>query len=282
MSAQDHPQQQPAQTEDTATSVRDEKDEALDRIVVQGAPRLHRDWYDQLATGTVAGIELGFGVLVLLTVEKATGSILLASLAFSIGFVALLLGHSELFTEGFLVPVTVVAAGEGTVPQLLKMWGLTLVGNLIGGWVTAWLIVTALPDLRETAITSGVKYADAGLSLRTFCLAVLAGGAITMLTRMQTGTDDMVAKILAAVGVAFLIVGGELFHSVLDSVLVFTALHSGAPFGYLDWLRWVSWCLVGNLLGGLALTTILRLVRSQERLRHWRSEENSSATESAD
>lgn len=256
--------------EDTSATRRDEKDEALDRIVVEGAPRLHRDWYDQLATGAVAGIEIGFGVLVLLTVEKATGSILLASLAFSIGFVALLLGHSELFTEGFLVPVTVVAAREGTVWQLLKMWLLTLAGNLLGGWVTAWLIVTALPDLQETAITSGVTYAEAGLSLRTFCLAVLAGGAITMLTRMQTGTDDMVAKILAAVGVAFVIIGGGLFHSVLDSVLVFTALHGGAPFGYLDWLRWVSWCLLGNLLGGLGLTTVLRLVRSQERLRRWR------------
>ena len=43
--------------------------------------------------------------------KHATGSLLLGSVAFSVGFVALLLGHSELFTEGFLVPVTTVAAG---------------------------------------------------------------------------------------------------------------------------------------------------------------------------
>lgn len=256
---------------------RDEKDAALDRIVVEGRPRLHRAWYDQLATGTVAGIEIGFGILVLLTVREATGSVLLAALAFSIGFVALLLGHSELFTEGFLVPVTVVVAGEGSVLQLAKMWGLTLVGNLVGGWVTAWLIVTALPGLQHVAVQSGAQYAQAGISLRTFCLAVLAGGAITLLTRMQNGTEDMTAKILAAIGIAFVIVGGGLFHSVLDSILVFAALHSGAPFGYLDWLGWFAWSVLGNLVGGLGLITVLRLVRSQERLTRWRRAEHESA-----
>lgn len=257
---------------DTDSAPEDEKDEALDRIVLEGRPRLHRDWYDQLATGTVAGIEIGLGVLVLLTVKQATGSTLLAGLAFAIGFIALLLGHSELFTEGFLVPVTVVVAREATVLQLMKMWGLTLAGNLLGGWVTAWLIVTALPALRPTALASGSEYAEAGISLRTFCLAVLAGGAITVLTRMQTGTDDMTAKIIAAIGIALVIVGGGLFHSVLDSVLVFAALHSHAPFGYLDWLGWFAWCVLGNMIGGLGLATVLRLIRSQERLRHWRGE----------
>jgi len=52
----------------------EEKDEALDRIVLRGAPRLHRTWYDLLATATVAGIEIGFGVLVLLVVKHETGT----------------------------------------------------------------------------------------------------------------------------------------------------------------------------------------------------------------
>ena len=42
------------------------KDEALDRIVLLGGPRLSRSWYDLLATATVAGVEIGFGVLALL------------------------------------------------------------------------------------------------------------------------------------------------------------------------------------------------------------------------
>ena len=247
------------------------KDEALDRIVLLGAPRLQRRWYDLLATAVVAGVEVGIGVVALVVVEHATGSILLASLAFSIGFVALLLGHSELFTEGFLVPVTTVVAGAASWVQLLRLWAGTLVGNLVGGWVLAWLLVTALPDVHGTVVRSGTTYAGSSLTARTFALAVLAGAAITLLTRMQNGTENDVAKIVACVGIALVIVGGGLFHSILDSILVFAALHAGAPgIGYWDWLCWFSWTVLGNMVGGLGLVTLLRLVRSQGRLGQWR------------
>jgi formate/nitrite transporter FocA (FNT family) len=249
----------------------EEKDEALDRIVQRGAPRLNRAWYDLLATAVVAGLEIAFGVLALLTVEHVTGSLLLGSIAFSVGFVALFLGHSELFTESFLVPVTAVVAGAATWLQLARLWAGTMVGNLVGGWVAAWLIMTGLPDLHETAIRSGSEYATSHLEPRTFALAVLAGAAITLLTRMQSGTENDVAKVFACVGIALVIVGGGLYHSILDSILVFAALHAGAPgIGYGDWLAWFSWTVAGNIIGGLGLVTLLRLVRSQDRLAQWR------------
>lgn len=47
----------------------DELDEAVDRIVELGKPRLHRPFVMQVLTGAVAGGELGFGVLALLVVE---------------------------------------------------------------------------------------------------------------------------------------------------------------------------------------------------------------------
>ncbi len=256
-------------TDDDATT--EEKDRALDRGIVEGTPRLHRSWYDLLATGVVAGIEVGVGVLALFLVEDATGSRLLGALAFSIAFIALRLGHSELFTEGFHIPVMVVAAKEATVLQLLRLWGGTLVGNLAGGFVIAWLIATGLPELGEVAGTSAREFTEAPFDLRTFCLAVLAGAAITLLTRMQSGTDSDVAKIIAAVGIAFVIVGGGLFHSILDSIIIFVAFHHGEPgVGVLEWLPFFAWAVLGNMVGGLLLTTMLRVVRSQERLAQWR------------
>ncbi len=107
---------------------------SFDRIVDEGRPRLERLWPDMLATGIMGGIGVGFGVLALLVVEHETGSDVLAGLAFSIGFIALRLGHSELFTEGVLVPVTVVAAGGARIRDLFRLWGWTLVGNPLGGW----------------------------------------------------------------------------------------------------------------------------------------------------
>lgn len=264
-----HDSESPADREDDADTT-EEKDTALDRVIAEGRPRLHRSTPDLLATGVVAGVEVGFGVLAMLTVEHLTGSRLLAALAFSIGLIALRLGHSELFTEGFHVPVMVVAAQEATWWQLLRLWAGTLVGNLVGGWLLAWLIAVGLPDLHEVAGESAREFLMP-LDLRSFALAVLAGGAITLLTRMQQGTDDDVARVIAAVAIAFVIVGTGVLHSVLDTLIIFVALHAGQPgVTYGEWLPWFGWVVAGNLVGGLVLTTMLRLVRSQERLRQWR------------
>lgn len=245
----------------------DALEHAFDRQVDEGAQRLGRPWRDVLVTGTFGGTEVAIGVLALTAVVHETGSPLLGGLAFSIGFLALLLGHSELFTEGFLVPVVTVAAKRAKVGHLVKLWAGTLAGNLVGGWLIMWLVVLAFPALHSELVELGTHYATAPLSAETFALAVLAGGVITLMTRMQHGTDDMLAKIVTAVAAAFLLAGLEMFHSILDSLLIFGALHTGdASFGYLDWLRWFSYTVAGNIVGGLVLVTMLRLVRSKERL----------------
>ena len=101
--------------------------------------------------------------------------------------------------------------------------------------------------------------------------------AITLMTRMQHGTDSVPGKIAAAVAGAFLLAGLQMFHSILDSLLIFGALFTGnAPFGYLDWLGWFGYTVVGNVVGGLALVTVLRLLRSKDRL----EEERTDAEES--
>jgi len=244
--------------------VEDEVGEAFERIVSEGAQRLHRSWREVLTTGLAGGLEVGVGVLAYLAVLAETDSHLLAGIAFGIGFIALLLARSELFTEGFLVPVTAVVAKRASVRQLLLFWGGTFAANLVGGWIIAWLVVQALPDLRATAIESAVHFVDAPLTLQSVCLGVLAGSVLTLMTRMQHGTDSDGAKIVAAVAGAFLLAGLQLFHSVLDSLLVFAALHAGAPFGYADWLAWLWYTVLANMAGGLLVVTLLRLVRSKD------------------
>lgn len=245
----------------------DALEEAFDRTVAEGEQRLGRPWNGLLSTGALGGIEISVGVLAYLGVLEATGDRLLAAVAFSIGFIALLLARSELFTEGFLVPVTTVAAKRATPGRLATFWAGTLLANLAGGWMMMWLVVVAYPGLHRQLVDSATIFAQAPLSAESFARALLAGAVITLMTRMQHGTESMTGKIVAAVVGAFLLVGFEMFHSVLDSLLIFGALHTGgAPFGYLDWLTWVWWAVLGNMIGGLALITMLRLVRSKDRL----------------
>jgi formate-nitrite transporter family protein len=245
----------------------DNLEEAFDRMVAEGVQRLHRPWREVLVTGFFGGTEVALGVLALVAVLDATGDELLAGLAFSIGFLALLLGHSELFTEGFLIPVTTVAAKRASLPQLAKLWAGTLAANLVGGWLIMWLIVTAFPKFEATIIDSATSFAESSLSPETFSLAVLGGATITLMTRMQHGTDSMPAKIVACIGCAFLLAGLQMYHSILDSLLIFGALITGdATFGYADWLGWFAYTVLGNMVGGLGLVTLLRLVRSKDRL----------------
>jgi formate/nitrite transporter FocA (FNT family) len=257
----------------TGSPLEDELEDAFARMVGEGTQRLHRSWREVVVTGFFGGTEVAMGVLAYLAVRAATGNPLLAGLAFSIGFLALLLGRSELFTEGFLVPVTTVAAKRASLAQLLKLWSGTLLANLTGGWVLMWLVMTAYPGLHKQAVESGTHFATAPLSLETFALAVLGGAAITLMTRMQHGTDEITGKIAAAVAGAFLLAGLQMFHSILDSLLIFAALQTGdAPFGYGDWAQWFGYTIVGNLVGGLVLVTLLRLVRSKDRLLEERAE----------
>ncbi|MFB9239398.1 formate/nitrite transporter family protein [Plantactinospora siamensis] len=244
-----------------------ELEDAFDRLVEQGTDRLARPWPALLVTGLLGGLDVGTGVLAYLLVEHATGQPLLAGLAFSIGFVALLLARSELFTENFLVPVAAVAARHGTLLELARLWAVALVTNLAGGWLVAWLITRGLPELRETAIEVGTHYGHLGINLRSFTLAVLAGMVITLMTRMQHATDNLGVRIVPALLFGALLAGGQLFHSVLDSILMFTALLAGrAPFGYLDWLGALAWAVLGNLVGGVGLVAFARLARVPHRL----------------
>jgi len=257
----------------TNRPIEDSLEDTFNRTVDEGSQRLHRRWREILVTGFFGGTEVAMGVLAYLAVLNATGNQLMAGLAFSIGFLALLLGHSELFTEGFLVPVTTVAAKRASVAQLFKLWGGTLAANLVGGWVIMWLIMLGFPKLHAQTVESASHFATAPLSAETVALGLLGGMAITLMTRMQHGTDSVPGKIAAAVAGAFLLAGLQMFHSILDSLLIFGAIFTGeASFGYLDWLKWFGYTVVANVAGGLILVTLLRLLRSKERIEEEREE----------
>jgi formate/nitrite transporter FocA (FNT family) len=249
---------------DNDAPIEQELQETFDGTIERGAERLHRAFRHIALTGFFGGLDIGLGVMAYLAVLHETGEHLLAGLAFSVGLVALLLGQSELFTENFLMPVAALVARQGTLLQLVKLWGVTLVGNLAGGWLIMWIITTAFPQWAPTLVEAAHQYVDVPISLPAIALALLGGSTITLMTGMQQGTTSDVAKIVATVIAGFLLAGLGLFHSILDSLLIFGAIQSGADISYLQWLGWFGYTLLFNIVGGLALVTALRLVRTKE------------------
>lgn len=242
-------------------------EEAFDRLVAEGVTRLRRPLLPLVATGLLGGIDVGVGVFAYLVVETESKQPLLGALAFTIGFVALLLASSELFTEDFLVPVTAVVAKAGTALGLVRLWVVTVAANLAAGLFMAYLMVTARPDLRPTARELGAHYAHLGVTGQSFCLAVLAGAVITLLTRMQHATDNLGVRIVPAILMSFVLVAGMLFHSVLDSLLMFAGLVSGhADYSWLSWFVAFVWSAFGNIVGGVGLVAGVRFLRVSHRL----------------
>lgn len=232
------------------------------RAVDEGRRRLARRLVPLLATGLVGGIDVGTGVLALLLVENTTHSKLLGGIAFSVGFIALALARSELFTEDFLVPVSTVIARQAQLRSLARLWGGTLVGNLVGGWIFTWLIIVGFPELRHQSIESGYYYVKLGIGVKAFALAIIGGAVITLMTWMQHGSDSVASKIIPAITGAFLLAAGQLNHAIVNSLLMFAALHNPhAPFGYLQWAETAGWAAFGNIVGGVGLVTVLRIVQ---------------------
>ena len=130
-------------------------------------------------------MDVGVGVFALLLVEHSTHNELLGGLAFSIGFIALALANSELFTENFFVPIAAVAAGRARAGSIAKLWSGALVTNLVGGWVIMGVVISALPKLESTAVKSAKHYIDLGLGWESFAAAIMGGAVITLMTWME-------------------------------------------------------------------------------------------------
>ncbi|MGH3686348.1 MAG: formate/nitrite transporter family protein [Pseudonocardiaceae bacterium] len=236
-------------------------EQTLARLLDEGEQRLGRSWPGLLATGFLGGFDVGIGVLALLLVEHLTHNTLLAGLAFSIGFIALTLARSELFTENFLVPVAAVVTKRGSLLSLGRLWAATIVTNLAGGWLVTAIVIAGFPSLRATAVDAANDYIGLGITWRAFALALIGGMLITLMTHLQHATRSDGVRLVPATVMGFLLGAGHINHAIVASLVCFAALHAGAPFGYPDWLGLCALATLGNLIGGLGLVTLLRLLQ---------------------
>src|ERR671937_3088768 len=120
----------------------------------EGRRRLSRPLVELGSTALVGGFDVAFGVaaytLAASTVDGRAGH-LVGAIAFGIGFVFIVVGRSELFTENFLIPVAGLERGKlGSWLKLGELWLVALVLNLGGGILLA-IILTSRGVLRAGA-----------------------------------------------------------------------------------------------------------------------------------
>lgn len=255
-----------------------EPDQLAGRAEDIGSKRLERSPIDVLITAGVGGVEVSLGGLAAMTVVGSAltaapqlglyGALALGGLVFPIGFLFVIVGRSELFTENFLIPV-LAAFKPGQSPLGLGgVWGLSWVGNLLGCALMA--LVLSVPEALGVPIHKGyTAYTAYKLSVplfATFVSAVLAGTVMTVLTWLLLAVRHPVGKAIAIFSAGYVLFASNLSHSIVSASILFVGfIPAHRSIGQLA--LWVLTASVGNLLGGVGFVTLFRLAQVKEKQR---------------
>ena len=110
-----------------------EPEEIYERTREEGARRLERPFLEMASTSLAAGFDIIAGVVVLTLLESQLEHILgthgahvVGAAGFGIGFVFLVVGRGELFTENFLVPLAGLHnKGRSAWGKVAELWAVS-------------------------------------------------------------------------------------------------------------------------------------------------------------
>lgn len=221
-----------------------------------------------------AGLEIGFsiflmGVLYTLLYKEVPGvamEIILAG-AYPLGFIFVVIGRSELFTEHTALAVVPVLNGRIRLKRLAGLWGIIYAGNLIGGFLFSFILTwlgPAMGVLQEQAFIhlaeKMIRY-DWEIILGS---AILAGWLMGLLSWLLSSADAAISRILIVFIITATIGIGGLHHSIVGSIEVFSGLLVSPSVGLMDYIRVQWWMTLGNSVGGVVFVAILKFNHSKD------------------
>ena len=240
------------------------------KAVDAGIKRLSRPWLEMFMSGVIGAIHVTFGAVAMASAAGAVHnggiSSLVGALFFPIGFILLKLSHSELFTENFLVPVVPVLEAGERASKLVRLWILTLLGNLLGACIFALLVHVggkyALGHLPVSYIKGLTIYKLSRPFHEAFISAVFAGAIITTMTWLVLSARSEVAKLIAVWSCIFVMAAGHFTHVVVSTSEVLLGKVYGIPVSFTVWLkRLFVPATLGNTLGGMLLIALLHYLQ---------------------
>jgi formate/nitrite transporter FocA (FNT family) len=240
-----------------------------------GSERLDRPYLEILLTAIIGGGEVSIGALASMTVLGAAmrvvpgldlyAGLALAGLVFPIGFVFVIMGRSELFTENFLIPVVSVFKTNRTPGSLAVLLAVSWLGNMLGCIGAALLL--HVPEAIGAPIHEGyVAYTAYKLALpplAVFVSAVLAGGVMTTLTWSLVSVQHTVGRILVIWAAGYVLMAANLSHSIVSASVLLVGFDA-TTHGLGEVVVWLLIATAGNLVGGVGLVTLFRLAQVRQ------------------
>lgn len=236
--------------------------EALRR---DGAHELGRPFSALWWSGVAAGVAISTSVLgkAFLTAylpADAAWTPLVSNLGYSVGFLIVIMGRLQLFTENTVTPITTLLHNRSTrtLARLARLWTVVFLANMTGCFIAAATIVLVgiLPPAQTAAVLEISRHYAAASPLEHFLWGAPAGFLIAALVWALPRADGG-AEFWLILTVTYLIGLGGLSHVVAGATELFALAMTG-ELGWIEAVRdGVAPALAGNILGGTGIFALM-------------------------
>lgn len=251
-----------------------EHDEAEKRVAVtahvvheairrQGEEELSRPVSALAWSGLAAGFTMSFSLiaegLFRTYLPDAPWRTLLVSLGYPLGYLIVIIGRQQLFTENTLTAVIPLLTRPRwtTLGRTLRLWLVVLISNLAGVHFVAWTIgnsSTFSPEVQRAFAQIGAEAANVSFASAVL-KGIFAGWLIAMVVWMIASSRN--GQIAIIYILTYFIGLGHFTHVIAGSVDVLYLVFTGAR----SWTEWLSGyllpTLLGNVLGGVSLVSLI-------------------------
>ncbi len=251
--------------------VHDEADErsapsahiVYEAIRLEGEDELERRVSSLAWSALAAGLSMGFSFvsegLLKHYLPTATWTPLITKLGYSVGFLIVILGRQQLFTENTLTAILplLVRKSSHILFRVVRLWSIVFAANMAGALLFAFVLAkTDLfdPDIHRTfaQIAQDAMKHDFGT---TVLRGVFAGWLIALMVWLLPVAES--ARIWVIIILTYLVGICHFPHIIAGSIETYYLAMIGArPWGEVI-LSYGLPALIGNTIGGVALVAVL-------------------------
>jgi formate-nitrite transporter family protein len=232
-------------------------------IRIEGRHELERKTSSLAWSGLAAGMSMGFSFLTQALLRQhlpdSAWAPLIVKLGYATGFLIVILGRQQLFTENTLTVILplLLHKTRSDLVKVARLWTVVLAANLVGGFAFAW--VASKTGAFESDVRTALDAIAAESTGQSFGLNLLrgifAGWLIALMVWLLPAAES--ARIWVIIIVTYLIGLGHFPHIIAGSIEAFYAGLSGMR-GWGELLgKYGLPTLIGNTIGGVTLVAVL-------------------------
>lgn len=240
----------------------------LSQEITAGLQELERPARGLFMSSLSAGLDIGFSILLMAVMLTLAGGVfsrplveILVANMYAVGFIFVIFGRSELFTEHTTLAFLPVLDRRASVLQLARLWGIVYAGNLVGIGVFSALLAWIAPRMGivEPAAFDDIAHRMLGHPWWViFLSAVLAGWMMGLLSWLVTAGRDTISQVFFVWLVTTAIGFAGLHHCIVGSGEVLVALFGGSGVGWADYGRFLLFATLGNTAGGTFFVGLIK------------------------